>query len=795
MRKRLLSLAVIAVGITLVTAQSIKNVVSNKGKTTQTKVVEMQIHPTTNSTKSMVIKKTSVLRNKIAFHNKKMNLKRMAILRNISKKHSNRITNFKTRTPLLKMKASADTTFFEGFEGYNGTSNDWIPTNWTELNKTSVKYVAGDSINPTWAANAGNDYAAPAGGNSMAWVDWDDVPRKQDVWLVSPALTPKSGDYLNFNFFYNPLWMYIDWNLSTETSNVFNFTKPNATMQMYVSTNNGSTWTMVWDAIEDAGQFDATSIEDWAYSAGSWNTIQKSLEAYAGKPIKIAFRYVGTDGDSMGLDEISIRQLIPSAFYSRPQGYFFLGLTTDFSNAASDYLLGHAYEPATWFNYSNEESKSFVWNFEDPKTSSNFVSTDVDAVVTYPAGEYKVPTLVATAGTRDSSYTWGTSPDGAFFAAGGSTSGLGAGNYDLNEYIYDYPADTLGNNYLFGNAPDSTIDAIANYFEKPVHRYLIDSVWISLSKFSAPVGTEFKLIVHRVTDNGLADTIATAVCKAEDVITIDPDSHTMLFEGFTSIDSITGLVVINDYLEINDAILVELTGFNKKGVTLAAYAQGYDSPIGESNAYIFYNSKDSTGAVSREIYNASDYIGAYTSLLFNLGATYSYIQPNENTFVAPIAGGNKTFNVDAWYSPIEWWLDAELPSWLTSEQTFNETTFAITYTLKAAPLPIGVTGRGTQVKVFTHGADMTINVSQGDYTGLLSSKVSSTKVISNSNSFDLTYASDFKSVSIYNVSGQLISNYNLPATGKLSVSAINFKKGLYLFKFQGNNTETTKVIR
>ena len=47
MRKRLLSLAVIAVGITLVTAQSIKNVVSNKGKTTQTKVVEMQIHPTT----------------------------------------------------------------------------------------------------------------------------------------------------------------------------------------------------------------------------------------------------------------------------------------------------------------------------------------------------------------------------------------------------------------------------------------------------------------------------------------------------------------------------------------------------------------------------------------------------------------------------------------------------------------------------------------------------------------------------------------------------------------------------
>jgi hypothetical protein len=755
----------------------------------------MQIHPITNTVKSMVLKKTSVARNKIAFQNKKLNLKRLAILHNLSKKQSNRIFNYKSKTPLLKMKAGTDTTFYEGFEGYNGTANDWIPSKWTELNKTTVKYVAGDSLNPTWASSAGNDYAAPSGGKSMAWVDWDDVPRKQDVWLVSPALTPKSGDYLNFDFFYNPIWMYIDWKKSTDSTSVFNFKVPNATMQMYVSTNNGSTWTMVWDAIEDAGQFDATSIMNWAYSAGSWNTIQKSLEAYAGKSIKIAFRYVGIDGDSMGLDEISVRQLIPAAFYSRPKGYFFLGLTTDFSNAKSDLMLGNAYETATWLNYSNAESKSFVWNFQDPKTSSNFVSTDLDAVVTYPVGQYKVPTLVATAGTRDSSYTWGTSVDGAYFATGGSGFGLGAGNYDLNEYIYDYPADTLGNNYLFGNSADNTIDALANYFEKPTHRYLLDSVWISLSKFSAPAGTEFKLIIHRVTDEGLGDTIATAVCKAEDVMTLDTDYHTMLFKGFTSLDSITGLVVKNDYLEINDAILVELTGFNKKGVKLAAYAQGYDSPIGESNAYIFYNSKDSTGAVSRLIYNASDYIGAYTSLLFNLGATYSYIQPNENTFVAPKVGGSKTFNVDAYYSPNEWWLEADLPNWLTSEQTFNETTFAITYTLKAAPLPVGVTGRGAQVKVFTYGADMTINVSQGDYTGLTTSKLSTTKVLSNTNSFDLTYSSDFTSVKIYNVSGQMISDYDLPATGKLSVSANNMKKGMYLFKFQGKNSETTKVIR
>jgi hypothetical protein len=41
----------------------------------------------------------------------------------------------------------------------------------------------------------------------------------------------------------------------------------------------------------------------------------------------------------------------------------------------------------------------------------------------------------------------------------------------------------------------------------------------------------------------------------------------------------------------------------------------------------------------------------------------------------------------------------------------------------------------------------------------------------------------------------MISTYDLPVTGKLSVSANNMKKGMYLFKFKGKYTETTKVIR
>lgn len=795
MKKTLLFFAVVAMGISLITAQSVKNVASNKGKATHAKVAEMQVSKSTNVTKAVNQQKTYVLRNKIALKGNNAHSKRMAMHNKLA--HSKRIGNFKSRTPLLKMKASKDTTFYEGFESYNGTTLNWIPSNWTELVKNSTTYVTGDSINPTWSVNPENSYAFPSVGNSMAWVDWDgvgDVARAQDVWLVSPALTPISGDYINFDFFYDPYWMYIDYNNSTSTSDAFNFTKANATMQMHVSVDNGTTWTKVWDAIDDAGQFNESNIYD-AYP--SWNTIQKSLEAYAGKTIKIAFRYVGKDGDSMGLDDISVRQLLPAALYVRPQGYFYLGLSPDYYKTSANLMLGHAYQSATWYNYSNQDSKSFTWTFDDPSNSSaTITSTEVHPEVLYPYGEFKVPSLKATAGTRDSIYTWGTSSSGAYFIAGGSadlgTRTFGVGNYDLiSEYINYIFAP---NDYCFGTGPDNSVDAIANYFDKPAHRYLLDSIWINLGQFAAPAGTEFKLTLRRVVDGYLADTIATSVCTTERVLQPMTGYFTMPFKGFTTIDPSTGLDVTNDYLEISDAIFVELSGFNVPNVTLSAFSQITDTSYGESNAYVYYNQKDTTGANVRTLLGGSDYIGA-TSLLFNLGVTYSYIATPDTSFVAPIAGGNKTFTVDSWYSPDAWWLDASLPEWLTSEQTFNSSPWAITYTLKATALPAGVTGRGTVVKVITYGAEMNLKVTQGDYTGLSTATATNTQVINKGNSFDISYTSDFKSVAIHNAAGQLISKYELPVGGRLTIPANNMNKGIYLFSFNGKNAETKKVIR
>ena len=795
MNKTLLFIAMILLGVTLTSAQSVKAGIPSKGKA-NTKVVEMALTNAPITTKSASVSKASVLRNNMIL-NKSLSSRKTASQQKEAQFQTNRINTFRSSTPLMKLKASSDTILHEGFEAYNGTTKNWIPSNWTELNKTANVYVTGDSVNSTWSVNSENNYTIPSEGNSMAWVDWDQDVKAQDEWLVSPAFTPVAGDILSFDFFYNPFWMYYDWTKSTNTSNVFNFAVPNATLQMQISTDNGTSWTKVWDAKDDASQFNTTNILSFEEISGTWNTILKALDAYVGRSVKIAFRYVGTNGDSMGLDNISIRQLSPSALYGRPQGYFYAGITAKYGGIEGDLMVGHAYNEATWYNNSNQESKTFSWSFEDPTNNTATITyTDINPTVTYPAGEYKIPSLTASNGTKNSTYNWGVSASNSFFMAGGNPAftwgTLGLGNYDLSQGIQTpYFGDISAKDYCFGTGPSKSVSAIANYFDKPAQKYLLDSVWISLGKFAAPAGTEFKLIIHRVNADGLlADTIATAVCLAQEVTQPQTGYFTMPFKGFTSIDAITGLDVTNDYLEISDAIFVELTGFNIPNVTLAAISQVIDTSNGETNAYVFYNNNS-----QRILLSSVDYFGGATSLLFNLGATYSYIAADDDVFEAPIQGGNKTFNVDTWFSPNEWWSEVELPSWLTMDTTFNKTTWATTITLKATALPAGITGRGAIVKMSTFGADMTINVKQGDYTGLEANKATKTKVISKASAFELSYTSDFNSVAIYNVAGQVVANYQLPTNGRLIVPNNNLNKGIYIFKFTGKTTETAKSIR
>jgi hypothetical protein len=140
-------------------------------------------------------------------------------------------------------------------------------------------------------------------------------------------------------------------------------------------------------------------------------------------------------------------------------------------------------------------------------------------------------------------------------------------------------------------------------------------------------------------------------------------------------------------------------------------------------------------------------------------------------------------------------MDDALPTWLISSQTYDEVSGAITYTLTAEPLPAGMLGRGAKVIVSSAGADMAFNVSQGEYTGVSNPQTTDTKVKIQGDNVELSYTTDFKNLSIYNVTGQNVGSYNLSSVGKMTLKVDNLNRGIYMFKFSGRKNETVKVIR
>jgi len=685
---------------------------------------------------------------------------------------------------------AANPTLFESFEGWDGVDPDWIPTNWTKESKAGND--ASGPENLTWHTTGDEYFVTPTDGNYMGWINFpfpiddDGNPVEtpaQDEWLYSPSFTPVAGDNLIFDINYAAIFMFL--NLTTFETDMEN---PVFTVKALISTDDGATWTTLWDASKDDGY---TEDNIWDYLDNEWYTKIISLDSYVGKPVKIAFNYAGKDGDNVGLDRIAVRELNPTALYQRPQGYFMAGLTPDWYSLNADLMLGHAYEPAVWQNYSTE-SDTYSWEFENPDGSgSTLTSTEENPSLTYPFNFYDIPTLTASINGNSSSYQWGAQANRYFQAGGNMDLGegtiVGVGNYDISYPFYYYQSSE--GNYLYGTNADNSVEGVANYFKKPVHRYVLDGVWAALGVFSFPAGTEFTMVIHRVVDRSVDDDniIATATCTAEDVIAIPGGGYTMPFTTFKTIDPETQLEVENDYLEIDDAILIEIKGFNNiQGGKIAFCNQQFDSdPVGENNAYVY------TPDRILQTYNGA------TSLLFNLNVTYSFLFADDDQFIAPEGGGEKTFNVTSLYSPSGWWLEDAMPDWLSYDLKFDSTTWDIQFTLKAEPLPANTEYRDAQVKIVTYGADMSILVQQGSLTSISTVAVAAdTKVINKNNNFELSYTRGYSVASVYNVAGQKLASYQLPATGRFIIPAGNYPQGVYLFNFTGaKGASTVKVMR
>ena len=155
---------------------------------------------------------------------------------------------------LTWMAPGTGTNITEGFEG-----TTFPPTDWSQIITDNGPPV-GAGILPTWC-QAGTIALTPAvpphGGSYQAamWWDWN----HQDEWLITPQFVCPGGT-LTF-------WSYVYLG-STNGDHYY----------IKISTDNGNTWTVLWDA--------STLTGGWNYYA---TPIVIDLDSYAGQQIKLAW--------------------------------------------------------------------------------------------------------------------------------------------------------------------------------------------------------------------------------------------------------------------------------------------------------------------------------------------------------------------------------------------------------------------------------------------------------------------------------------------------------------------------
>lgn len=163
------------------------------------------------------------------------------------------------------ISARAPVSLSERFEG-----GVMPPAGWTVIQApTSGKHwqLVDTGDDPNWIHS----------GTYAAWVNYEVAD--QDEWLISPEIDLRGQQNPMVEF-----WVYANNNWVAD-----------AEMQFLVIDSGGAFTDTLW----------RQSDESWSHPS-QYRKLQKDLSAYATSPIRLAWRYVGNDGDSVALDDVLI---------------------------------------------------------------------------------------------------------------------------------------------------------------------------------------------------------------------------------------------------------------------------------------------------------------------------------------------------------------------------------------------------------------------------------------------------------------------------------------------------------
>ena len=282
--------------------------------------------------------------------------------------------------PNDRMYANTPMELTEDFEGWDGTTTDWLPEGWDRKVSTDdyitrdngmYAWHVGEQINTLPRAVNGSYYAVVF---FAKYIDENNkaVDLPQDEWLYTPTFNVKSNEDLFCCYIgYSPLFLFnvanenLDW-----TKHEFKERKPSINLHVMIREENGTEWKELMNLYDE---WKDTEFDDLfnAFFDNKFRPYELSLAGYKGKRVQIAFRYEGIQGNTMEIDAINVVSGgRANADYSAPQGMFRWGFASDFmsvtDNDKRSLVLVPAYNELTWLNKS-EDAEEYEWTYADPK--------------------------------------------------------------------------------------------------------------------------------------------------------------------------------------------------------------------------------------------------------------------------------------------------------------------------------------------------------------------------------------------------------------------------------------------
>lgn len=745
-------------------------------------------------------------------------------------KTGNQSLKYPQRRTSSRQTNNDNISFKETFEGWQESYGlNWIPEGWEEKNtpeNTPTQEMLDHNVNNSWFAYyTGDGYWTPITPDgekdmfihftysSMEGQGVEFTASPQDEWLITPTVAVKEGDKLFFDSSVDlSSTMELDWNTMEYNRDVME-----CDLEVHISDDNGATYTKLWSAMDDV----AKKYNDYElYDEGmEYRNYTIDLKDYAGKNVKIAFRYLNAGsgnnikGNSLSIDAVTIGKPMPEANYSLPYGSLITGLSQDLWVQNSAIAVMPAYTDIEWVSSSNSYTESNEWTFASYETDGeSTVKTGDNVTMQYPYAEVVPPTLKASNNNGSNSYTWGQGDEyQAFIISGGNLTDdngivYGLGNYDFVHGYFMTPFFEDGC-YCFGTGADEYWGAkaigVGNVFEKPAAPLFTDRAYLTLEVLDADEDAEFEINVYEIDKYGNMDNvIAHGKATAKDA-TFEEGLYTLPFDLYKTAGA-DEQQETKPGIEIYQDVLFEVTGFadNAKVRKFAAMTQMENHASGKNFAYINFEITNSSGNTYTSRYAASEVLDDYySSLILSLRGAFSFLETDRNNITLPAEGGEETVNIMSFYDPSTWQMthggkeytfDKPVTvDWLTIEPVFNDKTKEATLTFKAEK---ATQARGKSITIKARGVEQTFSISQSKASGIDS--VTGEKQLSVSadgNTVKVT-CKDMagKTAMMFGTDGKAAGKAQFNENGTATFNISSMPKGIYMVKA---GEKTVKIMK